>query len=39
MTPEYAKMCLVETGWDLEKAIVAFEANKVSLKLGQNFDF
>lgn len=33
MTPEYAKMCLAETGWDLEKAIAAFEANKVRPKL------
>lgn len=31
MTPEYAKMCLVETGWDLEKAMLAFVANKVRL--------
>jgi nuclear RNA export factor len=30
MTPEYSVMCLTETGWDLEKAFVAFNANKVS---------
>jgi nuclear RNA export factor len=29
MTPEYASMCLIETGWDLEKAFTAFEANRV----------
>jgi nuclear RNA export factor len=29
MTPEYSAMCLTETGWDLEKAFVAFTANKV----------
>jgi nuclear RNA export factor len=29
MTPEYAVLCLVETGWDLEKAFAAFTANKV----------
>lgn len=29
MTPQYAIMCLAETGWDLEKAFMAFTANKV----------
>lgn len=29
MTLEYAVMCLEETGWDIEKAYGAFEANKV----------
>lgn len=29
MTPEYSAMCLTETGWDLEKAFIAFAANKV----------
>jgi len=29
MTPDYSAMCLTETGWDLEKAFVAFTANKV----------
>lgn len=29
MTPEYAAMCLIETGWDLDKALVAFEASRV----------
>ena len=29
MTPDYAILCLTETGWDLEKAFVAFNANKV----------
>lgn len=29
MTPNYAVLCLTETGWDLEKAFVAFNANKV----------
>lgn len=29
MTPQYSAMCLTETGWDLEKAFVAFTANKV----------
>ena len=29
MTPNYAMLCLTETGWDLEKAFVAFNANKV----------
>ena len=31
MTPEYASLCLEETGWDLDQAIVAFNANKVGL--------
>jgi nuclear RNA export factor len=30
MTPDYAILCLAETGWDLEKASLAFNANKVS---------
>ena len=29
MTLEYSGMCLNETGWDLEKAFIAFTANKV----------
>jgi len=29
MTLNYSTMCLAETGWDLEKAFVAFTANKV----------
>jgi hypothetical protein len=29
MTAEYASLCLVETGWDLEQAIIAFNINKV----------
>ena len=29
MTPEYAVLCLMETGWDLEKALVAFNVSKV----------
>ena len=29
MTPEYAILCLTETGWNLEKAFAAFNANKV----------
>ncbi len=32
MTAEYARLCLEETGWDLEKAITAFDANKVRLE-------
>lgn len=32
MTPEYARLCLEETGWDLEKAVIAFDANKVRLQ-------
>lgn len=32
MTPEYARLCLEETGWDLEKAVIAFDANKVRLE-------
>jgi nuclear RNA export factor len=32
MTPEYARLCLEETGWDLEKAAIAFDANKVRLE-------
>jgi len=31
MTSHYAALCLEETGWDLEKAFVAFEANKDKL--------
>ena len=31
MTPDYAIMCLTETGWDLEMAFAAFSANKVIL--------
>lgn len=31
MTPEFASMCLMETGWDLEKAFVAFTENKVCI--------
>ncbi|KAL5320739.1 hypothetical protein ACEPPN_011549 [Leptodophora sp. 'Broadleaf-Isolate-01'] len=31
MTLEYSAMCLNETGWDLEKAFVAFELNKAQL--------
>ena len=30
MTVEYAVLCLTETGWDLEKAFMAFTANRVS---------
>jgi len=33
MTPEYARLCLEETGWDLEKAIIAFDANKSKLPI------
>lgn len=29
MTPDFAILCLTETGWDLEKAFVAFTSNKV----------
>lgn len=29
MTTTYALMCLTETGWDLEKALIAFDANRV----------
>ncbi|TAQ90206.1 hypothetical protein B7494_g1504 [Chlorociboria aeruginascens] len=29
MTPNYAVLCLTETGWDLEKAYMAFDANKL----------
>ena len=29
MTMDYAVLCLTETGWDLEKAFVAFNTNKV----------
>jgi nuclear RNA export factor len=29
MTPEYAEMCLAETGWNLHDALIAFNANKV----------
>lgn len=29
MTAEYANMCLAEANWELEKALVVFEANKV----------
>jgi nuclear RNA export factor len=32
MTPDYARLCLEETGWDLEKAVGAFDANKVHLE-------
>ncbi|XMA19548.1 hypothetical protein WAI453_012339 [Rhynchosporium graminicola] len=31
MTLEYSAMCLNETGWDLEKAFVAFTTNKANL--------
>jgi nuclear RNA export factor len=31
MTPYYANLCLTETGWNIEQAFVAFNANKVSL--------
>lgn len=31
MTLNYSMMCLTETGWDLEKAFVAFTANKDKL--------
>jgi nuclear RNA export factor len=31
MTPEYAKLCLAETGWNLDQALIAFNANKVYL--------
>ncbi|PQE29685.1 TAP domain-containing protein [Rutstroemia sp. NJR-2017a WRK4] len=31
MNAQYAIMCLTETGWDLEKAFVAFTANKDKL--------
>jgi len=30
MTVEYAVLCLTETGWDFEKAFMAFSANKVN---------
>ncbi|KAH8676751.1 putative mRNA export factor MEX67 [Tricladium varicosporioides] len=30
MTPNYAILCLTETQWDLEKAFVVFNANKVN---------
>jgi nuclear RNA export factor len=29
MMPQYSALCLAETGWDLEKAFMAFTANKV----------
>ncbi len=32
LTAEYATMCLSETGWDMERAVVAFEANKVCVR-------
>ncbi|TVY80336.1 mRNA export factor mex67 [Lachnellula suecica] len=31
MTPQYSALCLTETGWDLEKAFMAFTANKDKL--------
>ncbi|RDL34497.1 NTF2-like protein [Venustampulla echinocandica] len=31
MTPNYAMLCLTETGWDLEQAFIAFTANKDKL--------
>lgn len=31
MTLDYSGLCLQQTGWDLEQAFVAFEANKVCL--------
>ncbi|CAG8951266.1 hypothetical protein HYFRA_00008015 [Hymenoscyphus fraxineus] len=31
MTPNYAVLCLTETGWDLEKAFVAFQLNRDKL--------
>lgn len=31
MTLNYAILCLTETGWDIERAFVAFQANRVSL--------
>jgi len=33
MTVEYAVMCLGETGWDLEQAFAAFQANKVTFSI------
>jgi nuclear RNA export factor len=29
MTPNYANLCLTETGWNIEQAFIAFTANKV----------
>ncbi|KAB8299221.1 hypothetical protein EYC80_001314 [Monilinia laxa] len=31
MNLQYSALCLTETGWDLEKAYVAFQANKANL--------
>ncbi|ESZ99579.1 hypothetical protein SBOR_0052 [Sclerotinia borealis F-4128] len=31
MNLKYSEMCLTETGWDLEKAYIAFQANKANL--------
>jgi len=31
MVPNYANLCLTETGWNLEQAFIAFTANKVYL--------
>lgn len=31
MNLQYSALCLTETGWDLEKAYVAFQANKAAL--------
>jgi nuclear RNA export factor len=31
MTPQYAELCLEQTGWDFEKALVAFNENKSKL--------
>lgn len=36
MTSEYATMCLTETDWNLEKAQVVFEANKVRTSISQS---
>jgi len=30
MTPEYSKLCLEETGWDFDRALVVFNEKKVS---------
>jgi nuclear RNA export factor len=35
MTLQYAALCLTETGWDIEQAFIAFQANKVC-RMSQN---
>jgi nuclear RNA export factor len=36
MTAQYAALCLAETGWDLQQALQAFEANKVCVVHAQS---